>query len=90
MTRLEDMPNIGKLAADKLRRAGIHTPEELREIGSREAFLRIRLEVDGGACLSMLSGLEGAVQNVRRHSLPTATRAELKTFFDELNGKARA
>lgn len=81
--KLEDMPNIGKVAAERLREAGIETPEQLRAVGSKEALLRLR-ERDPGACLSMLCGLEGAIQGVRWHDLSAETKAELKEFHKNL------
>jgi DNA transformation protein len=79
-TTLAQMPNIGKVVADKLIQAGITTPEELREIGSEQAFTRIQT-IDETACLSMLQGLEGAVQGIRWHNLPKERKEELKQFF---------
>ncbi|WNY23145.1 hypothetical protein MmiHf6_04480 [Methanimicrococcus hongohii] len=81
--KLEDMPNIGKVVAEKLREVGIETPDQLRAAGSREALLRLR-ERDSGACLSMLCGLEGAICGVRWHDLPEETKAELKFFHKNL------
>lgn len=40
--KLEEMPNIGKIAAQRLREVGIETPEQLCAVGSREALLRLR------------------------------------------------
>jgi DNA transformation protein len=58
---------------------GIHTVEELRDVGSREAWLRIQ-SIDPSACLSRLSALEGAIQGVRWQHLPPEVRSELKDF----------
>lgn len=84
MNQLTDLPNIGTVAARKLQKAGIDSPEKLRELGSKEAFLRVRLKADSEACLHMLYGLEGAVQNMRWHGLPQETKAALKIFFHSL------
>ncbi len=81
--KLEDMPNIGKVAAARLREAGIATPEQLYATGSKEALLRLR-ERDPGACLSMLCGLEGAIQGVRWHDLTEEKKKELKDFHQNL------
>ena len=84
MANLSDLPNIGKVAEAKLMAAGIDTPEALRKAGSKEAFLRVRLHSDPEACLSMLYGLEGAVEGIRWHGLSQSKRKELKAFFDSL------
>lgn len=78
---LTQLPNIGKTVAEKLTQAGITTPGELLAIGSEQAFIRIQT-IDPTACLSMLQGLEGAVQGIRWHHLPNEKKAELKEFFN--------
>ena len=84
MTQLTDMPNIGAVNAKKLEASGVDSPEALLAMGSREAFLRMRMHADPDACLSTLYGLEGAVQGKRWHDLPQDIRAELKSFYDAL------
>lgn len=79
---LSDLPNIGTVLEDLLARAGVATPESLREMGSREAWLRIRA-VDPSACLHTLLALEGAVRGIRKKDLPDAVRAELRKFFED-------
>lgn len=78
---LMQLPNIGKVVAEKLIQAGITSPRELIEIGSEQAFIRL-LTIDETACLSMLQGLEGAVQGIRWHHLPKERKDELKAFFN--------
>jgi len=78
---LTEMPNIGKEARKKLIAVGIDTPEKLIEVGSKEAFIRIKT-IDNTACFSMLQGLEGAIQGVRWHHLPDSTKKDLKEFFN--------
>ena len=74
------MPNIGKVVAGKLMEIGITTPEELITLGSEQAFIRLQT-IDETACISMLQGLEGAVQGIRWHNLPKERKEELKEFF---------
>ncbi|MBC8570396.1 TfoX/Sxy family protein [Zongyangia hominis] len=83
MASLKELPNIGPVLEEKLREVGIDTPKALRETGSREAFVRIRLK-DPTACLHMLSALEGAVRGIPKKELPQDVRQELKTFFNSL------
>ena len=79
---LSDLPNIGTVLEDLLVRAGVATPESLKEMGSREAWLRIHA-VDPSACLHTLLALEGAVRGIRKKDLPDAVRAELRKFFED-------
>ena len=57
MPRLSELPNIGPELEKQLMAVGINTPEELREVGSCEAWLRI-LRQDPSACMMRLSALE--------------------------------
>ena len=81
MESLTDMPNIGPTAADTLERVGIKTPAQLRQVGAKEAWLRIRTQADPGACLHLLQGLEAAVENIPKKLLTAEKRAELNAFF---------
>lgn len=83
MEKLSDMPNIGKVAENNLIEIGIETPDQLRQTGSHEAFMRLRSK-DSGACLHLLMGLEGAIQGVRKYDLPDEDKRQLKQFFDGL------
>ena len=79
---LSSMPNIGPMLEDLLKRAEVGSPEALRVIGSREAWLGIR-GIDPSACLHMLQALEGAVRGVGKKDLPEAVKAGLWEFFEE-------
>jgi DNA transformation protein len=83
MSALQKLPNIGQVAEALLLDAGIDTPEKLIEIGSKEAFLRIRLN-DQTACLHMLYGIEGAVEGIRDNDLSAETKQDLKAFYKTL------
>lgn len=83
MSTLQKLPNIGKVAEALLLDSGVSTPEELISLGSKEAFLRIRLQ-DQTACLHMLYGLEGAVQGIPDTRLSDETKQDLKAFFKTL------
>jgi len=71
------MPNIGKVLAERLHRAGIDTPEQLLQLGDAVAFGRIRAELPDDACTHTRLALAGAVRGVRWHGLPPDLRAEL-------------
>lgn len=76
---LSKQVNIGKTVATKLKEVGISTPEELRVLGSKQAFLRLQA-VDSGACLHELMALEGAIRGIRKYDLPEEVKADLKRF----------
>ena len=84
MESLTALPNISKVIAADLQKAGIATPEELKRLGSKETFIRIRLHSDSDACLSKLYALEGAIQGIRWHGLSDETKADLKLFYKSI------
>ena len=76
------LPNIGTVLAENLRRVGITSAEELRAAGACEAWLRIRTQVDPGACFHQLTALAGAEMGLPKKELPPERKAELRVFFD--------
>ena len=78
MNELTDLPNVGAVLAERLRRAGIETPVDLKAAGNVEALLRVRRVMAGDKpCASMLYALEGAIRGVRWHGIPAGERSEL-------------
>lgn len=83
MTELTKLPNIGKTMEKRLAGAGICDAETLKALGSRAAFLKLRM-MEGDTCFSSLCGLEGAVQGIRWHFLSGEDKRDLKKFFDSV------
>ncbi len=80
MGTLTVLPNIGAELEKQLSDVGITTEEELRKVGSREAWIRIR-QRDSSACYMRLCALEGAILGIRWHNLDSGTKASLKEFY---------
>jgi len=59
--RFNWIPNIGKELAKKLNIAGIKNYQELRAIGSQNAFITLKT-IDENACINELYALEGAIR----------------------------
>ena len=68
MGELSKLPNIGKVVEKQLNEVGINTVDDLINIGSKEAWLKIK-KIDESACINRLMALEGAIQNIRWHNL---------------------
>ena len=81
MGQLSKLPNIGKVLEEQLNDVGINTVDELIDIGSMEAWLKIR-EIDDSACLNRLMALEGAIQNIRWHNLSQEDKESLRDFYN--------
>lgn len=83
MSDLVSLANIGPVLAAKLEAAGVHNRDDLRELGSIEAILKIRGHLVDDSCLNMLYALEGAIRGVRWHKIPSADRARLRQKLRE-------
>jgi len=81
MGELSKLPNIGKVLEKQLNEVGINTADELIDIGSKEAWLKIK-EVDESACINRMMALEGAIQNIRWHNLSETDKKNLKDFYN--------
>ncbi|WRS28489.1 TfoX/Sxy family DNA transformation protein [Oscillospiraceae bacterium MB08-C2-2] len=84
MATLSSMPNVGKVLEKNLNAIGVYTSQQLIQMGSKEAFFRIRIEVDDGACLHMLYGIQGAIENIRDTELSENTKQDLRAFYNSL------
>jgi DNA transformation protein len=84
MSSLADLPEIGNVTATQLVAVGIKDADTLRDIGARQAFSRIRDELDPGACIQLLIGLECAVRGISAKELPPKDKADLRAWFRAL------
>ena len=82
MNELANLPNIGKEMTRQLNEIGITTPEQLRAVGSKQAWLKIKA-IDPSACYMRLCGLEGAISGMRWHYLPIEIKKDLKEFYNK-------
>ena len=85
MGELTKLPNIAAKLESQLADVGITTIEQLKQVGSREAWLRILFR-DPSACIMRLSALEGAIQGMRWHYLDDETKKSLKEFYKQHRG----
>ena len=86
MAELTSLRNIGKELEKKLKSVGISTAEELKAIGSKGAFAKLKKKYPGDKAMSLvhLYALEGAVTDTEFNQLPENIKASLKHFSDEL------
>jgi len=79
MAELTSLMNIGKEMERKLKSVGISTAEELEEIGSKEAFVKLKM-LYPSICTVFLYTLEGAIHNIEFNRLPEDVKKDLKDF----------
>ena len=81
MSELASMRNIGKEIEKKLKAVDICTAQDLREVGSKEAFIRLKAR-DPHICLVHLYALEGAISDMEYNRLPEDVKQDLKEYSD--------
>lgn len=73
---------LGRTMEKKLHTVGIHTAEELRETGSREAVFRLKQRYPG-TCVVILYHLEAVIRGTTIKELDPKVKAELKAWFSQ-------
>ncbi len=74
---------LGKTMEKKLHSVGIHSAEELTNIGSKEAVLRLKAQYPN-TCVVILYHLEAAIRGVEIKQLDDIFKADLRTYFKQL------
>ncbi|MBD5437821.1 MAG: hypothetical protein HDR37_04520 [Treponema sp.] len=74
---------LGKTMGKKLRAVGIHSAEELKEIGSKQAVFRLK-EIYPNTCVVIFYHLEAAIRGCEIKQLGDSVKAELKEYFKQL------
>jgi len=81
--KLVEMKNIGAEMQRKLNTIGIHTADDLTQLGSKETFVRLKPQFPE-ICLVHLYSLQGAIENTDFNKLSNETKSDLKVFSDSL------
>lgn len=84
---LENLPNVGPELARELRAAGVETATQLRRLGAKGAWAKVRDVNPERDCASSLLALEGAVRGVRWMSIQAAERKVLRAYAAERRGR---
>ncbi len=83
MKRLRDMPGLGPKSENWLSEIGIHTPDELREIGAIRAYIRLKNECRNKPSLNFLYAMVGAIEG---KNWLTIAKHEKSRLLTELEG----
>jgi len=81
MPELTSLRNIGKEMEKKLKSVDIMTAEDLIEVGSEEAYVRLKSRYPK-VCLVHLYTLEGAISDTEYNHLQEDVKLRLKNFSD--------
>ncbi len=82
IAELTTLKNIGKEIERKLKSIGINSAEELKKIGSKDTWFRLKLKYPE-ICLVHLYTLEGAITDTEYNQLSEETKKDLKAFTDQ-------
>ena len=80
MGEIAKMVNLGEVIEKQLGEVGITTAEQLRETGSKQAWLKIKA-IDDSACIHRLLAMEGAIRGVKKTALPEDVKEDLREFY---------
>lgn len=81
MGELSKLLNIGEVVEGQLNEVGITTYDQLKEIGSKQAWLKIQ-GIDSSACIHRLYSFEGAIRGIKKKDLPLDVKEDLKEFYN--------
>ncbi len=76
---ISDLPNFGPKSQQMLVGAGIHTVEQLRELGAVRAYVQVK-RARNGASLNLLWAMEGALSG--RHWQDVAKHDRLRLLLE--------
>ncbi|CAH0529704.1 TfoX/Sxy family DNA transformation protein [Vibrio hippocampi] len=77
-TRIKDLPNMQYKTERMLRKAGINSIEELRELGPVNAYRAICLNQDKNPGVNLLYHIAGAIDGIHWSIIPENIRTSLK------------
>jgi DNA transformation protein len=80
---ISELKSLGPKSQEMLARAGITTPEQLREIGSVEAYHRAK-QANGNVSLNLLWALESALTDQPWQEVARIHRTSLLLALDAL------
>lgn len=79
---LSNLPNLGPKSQQMLAQAGIHTLEQLRELGAVSAYLKIK-HATTNVSLNMLWAIEGVLTERDWHEVAREDRLRLLLELEE-------
>ncbi|MDW7588140.1 TfoX/Sxy family DNA transformation protein [Providencia manganoxydans] len=84
VTRIKDLPNMNMSVERALGKIGIHKAEDLREIGAKACFLKLKQFGRFPPSIKLLIGLAGAIEGYHSAVLPTPIKQELINWYNSV------
>lgn len=86
LKQMQKLRNIGPACAEQLVGAGIDTPEKLKKLGAKEAFLQIFTKYAYKNCVNAcyLYALHGAIEGLDWREISEEKKIEFKAFTKDV------
>ena len=81
------MKNMGPKSKEWLASVGIHTLDDVAEIGVVESYLRVKAVYPDKVSLNLLYGLQAALLDLPWNELPPDIKAELKRQVEDFDSE---
>jgi len=85
-SQLSSLRNIGPTTEEWLNEVGIHTVDDLQQVGALAAWRRLKSAFPMAVTLNALYALEAALLDMDWRKLPAERLAELKRLAEEESG----
>lgn len=82
--RIKDLPNMNMSVERALGKIGIHKADELREIGAKACFLKLKKHGRFAPSIKLLIGLAGAIEGYHSAVLPTKMKQDLINWYNSV------
>ncbi len=86
---LDQLTNLGRIAARQLAEIGIRSEADLRAAGAAAAYLKLKDHFGRGVSLNYLYALGGALKDMPWDQMPETDRAALRAEASALLGGKR-
>jgi len=83
MSKPFSLKNLGKVGNEWLAGIGIHSAEEVRQLGAVETYRCLKNAYPQAVTLNALYALEGALLGIDWRSIPPERRAELRQLAED-------
>jgi TfoX C-terminal domain len=81
------MKNMGPKSREWLASVGLHSLDDVAELGVVESYLRVKTAYPDKVSLNLLYGLQAALLDLPWNELPPDIKAELKSQVENLDSK---
>jgi len=75
--KIQELKGLGPKSEEQLRAVGIHTPEDLAQLGAVGAFMKLKAQKGAAPSLNFLYAMVGALENKHWTDISKTDKAHL-------------